>query len=269
MNNRYDVMFKHLHKQKSIALIPFITIGDPSISIFMSIIDILILNGVNALELGIPCSDPIADGVTIQESYRRVLNLKINISQCLQIIQNIRKKYTKIPIGILVYAQTIYSYGINNFYQQSNLVGIDSILIVDIPIEEYTTYYQYSCKYNILPVLICPHNVNNSFWDKIHNFTCAYIYVTSRSGITGYNENNNLLRTKFLCKKILKYQKSLPVQGFGICNVQHIKDAIQDGMHGIIIGSYIIDIIKHKNNLQLMFQKLTNIILQFKKATFF
>ncbi|QJC30294.1 tryptophan synthase subunit alpha [Enterobacteriaceae endosymbiont of Neohaemonia nigricornis] len=271
MNNRYNNMFKILKKKKEVAFIPFVTIGDPSITIFMHIIDILINNGADALELGIPFSDPIADGLIIQKSYNRVLKLNINIIMCFKIIKQIRKKYINIPIGILIYANIICSYGINDFYKQAYNAGIDSILIVDIPLIEYKIYYQFSKKYNILPVLLCPPNADNNFWNQIVLFQCAYIYVVSRSGITGYNiKNNDLLSTKQICKKIFKYHKSVPVQGFGIYNTDYIKQAIKNGVKGVIVGSFIINKInKYQHNPEYLFKKLKNIVINFKHATLY
>ncbi|QJC29844.1 tryptophan synthase subunit alpha [Enterobacteriaceae endosymbiont of Plateumaris sericea] len=269
MKKRYTNMFQCLKKKKESALIPFITIGDPSIKVFFNIIDTLIYNGSNGLELGIPFSDPLADGSIIQKANKRALSLGINIIKCFQLISIIRDKYPNIPIGILIYANIIYSYGINKFYDQCYKSGIDSVLIVDVPIEEFIPFYKKSIKNKILPVLICPPNANNNLLKKISSFHCAYTYVLSRSGITGIDQTiNNTFNISNLFSKLIKYNAALPLQGFGIYTTNHIKNAINNGAYGVILGSFIIKLIEdNQYNSIILLKKLKNIIIKLKYAT--
>ncbi|QJC28060.1 tryptophan synthase subunit alpha [Enterobacteriaceae endosymbiont of Plateumaris braccata] len=269
MEKRYNNMFKYLKNKKEAALIPFITIGDPSIKTFFNIVDTLIYNGSDGLELGIPFSDPLADGPIIQKANKRALNLDINIIKCFKLISIIRNKYPNIPIGILIYVNIIYSYGIKKFYNQCYKSGIDSVLIVDVPIEEFIPFYKESIKNKILPVLICPPNASNFLLKKLSSFHCAYTYVLSRSGITGIDQIiNNNFDISNLFSQLIKYNAALPLQGFGIQTTKHIKNAIKNGAYGVILGSFIIKLIEdYQNDSIILLKKLKNMIIKFKSAT--
>ncbi|QJC28510.1 tryptophan synthase subunit alpha [Enterobacteriaceae endosymbiont of Plateumaris consimilis] len=271
MEKRYNNMFKYLKNRKEAALIPFITIGDPSRKIFLNIVDTLIYNGSDGLELGIPFSDPLADGPIIQKANKRALKLGINIIECFKLISIIRNRHPNIPIGILIYVNIIYSYGIKNFYDQCYKSGIDSVLIVDVPIEEFIPFYKESIKKKILPVLICPPNADDFLLKKISSFNCAYTYVLSRAGITGINEIiSNKFNISNLFSKLIKYNAALPLQGFGIYKTRHIKNAINNGAYGVILGSFIIKLIEdYQNNSIILLKKLKNMIIKFKSATIF
>ncbi|QJC28957.1 tryptophan synthase subunit alpha [Enterobacteriaceae endosymbiont of Plateumaris rustica] len=271
MKKRYNNMFQYLKKKKEAALIPFITIGDPSIKTFFKIVDTLIYNGSDGLELGIPFSDPLADGPIIQKANKRALNLGINIIKSFKLISIIRNKHPNIPIGILIYVNIIYSYGIDKFYSQCYKSGIDSVLIVDVPIEEFMPFYKKSIQNKILPVLICPPNANNFLLKKISCFKCAYTYVLSRSGITGINQIiNNKFNISYLFSKLIEYNAALPLQGFGIYTTKHIKDAINNGAYGVILGSFIIQLIENnQRNSIILLKKLKDIIIKFKSVTIF
>ncbi|WP_343153938.1 tryptophan synthase subunit alpha [Buchnera aphidicola (Mindarus keteleerifoliae)] len=265
--SRYKYMFNLQKKTKNEGvLVPFITVGDPSFNFFLKIIDVLIKNGADALELGIPFSDPMADGPVVQQANLRAFKAGINIETCFSLLSKIRKKYPKIPIGILVYANIVYKYKISNFYTQCSHVGIDSILIPDVPIEESLPFYKESIKKNISQIFICPPNANISFLKKISLYAKGYIYMVSRPGVTGiekksYTIDNNIINT-------LKKYTSVPIlQGFGIHKKKEIKDSIEMGTSGIICGSVLIKIIEKYSEEKKILKKIKKKIKFLKLST--
>ncbi|QCI22139.1 tryptophan synthase subunit alpha [Buchnera aphidicola] len=265
--NRYQKVFDQLYKTKEGCFVPFIVLGDPYLEQSIKIIEVLIKNGANALEIGIPFSDPLADGPTIQKANLRALSNKNNFFQYFKTLKNIRKNNIYIPIGILIYANLIYNQGIDNFYAQCHNSGVDSVLIADVPIEESKIFYETANKYQINSIFICPPEADNNLLYKISLYAQGYIYVLSRSGVTGI-ENKNLLISKDFIKRIKKYNSIPLLQGFGISNIFQIKEAMSSGLSGVICGSAIINIIeKYLNEEDIMLLKIRNMVKKLKIAT--
>ena len=115
---RYDQLFKRLSAKKEGAFVPFVTLGDPTPALSLQIIDALVAGGADALELGIPFSDPLADGPTIQNATLRAFAAGTTTAHCFEILAAVREKYPDLPIGLLMYANLVFSKGIDNFYAQ-------------------------------------------------------------------------------------------------------------------------------------------------------
>lgn len=266
--NRYQKLFKTLQKKQLGAFVPFITVGDPDPTTFMRIIDTLILSGSDALELGMPFSDPVSDGPIIQKSMERALNIGINFSYCLTLLNNIRKKYPNIPIGLLIYANLIFKFGINKFYLHCSKIGVDSVLIPDVPIEEILPFLNAATYYKIAQIFICPPNANEKLIQKITNQGNGYIYLVSRPGVTGYNaEEINTTILLNLIKHIQQQKKILPIlQGFGIHTPIQAKTSLSLGTDGIISGSAIIKIIEtNLTNTEILLRQLHTLVYSMKK----
>lgn len=133
---RYENLFAQLNERREGAFVPFVTTGDPGIEQSLHIIDTLIEAGADALELGVPFSDPLADGPTIQNANLRAFAAGITPAQCFEMLALIREKYPSIPIGLLMYANTVFNDGIDEFYARCKKVGVDSVLVADVPVEE-------------------------------------------------------------------------------------------------------------------------------------
>jgi len=267
MKNRYQELNKTLILYKRACFIPFVILGDPSVEISIKIIHTLIQNGADGLELGIPFSDPLADGPIIQKANLRAFKANITIIKCFEILLKLRKLYNKIPIGILTYANLIFQFGIKKFYLKCSQIDIDSVLIADLPIEESLVFRTHALKNNIHPIFICPPNSNNTFLKKISVYSTGYIYLLSRPGVTGINKNLNL-PSQNLLKKLKKLTQVPIIQGFGISNSHQIKDIILSGVSGVICGSIIIKIIEDNlNNYKNMIEQIKSLSLTFKRST--
>lgn len=158
---RYENLFAQLNDRREGAFVPFVTLGDPGIEQSLKIIDTLIDAGADALELGVPFSDPLADGPTIQNANLRAFAAGVTPAQCFEMLALIREKHPTIPIGLLMYANLVFNNGIDAFYARCEQVGVDSVLVADVPVEESAPFRQAALRHNIAPIFICPPNADD------------------------------------------------------------------------------------------------------------
>lgn len=264
---RYDNVFKQLSARKEGAFVPFVTLGDPSPEQSLKIIDTLIEAGADALELGIPFSDPLADGPTIQNATLRAFAAGVTLSQCFEMLAAIRQKHPTIPIGLLMYANLVFSRGIDEFYAQCAKVGVDSVLVADVPIEESAPFRQAALRHNIAPIFICPPNADDDLLRQIASYGRGYTYLLSRAGVTGA-ENRAALPLHHLVEKLTEYHAAPALQGFGISAPDQVSAAVEAGAAGAISGSAIVKIIeKNLANPTAMLAELKAFVQSLKGAT--
>lgn len=134
--SRYEQLFQHLQSRNQGAFIPFVTLGDPSAEVSLQIIDALVAGGADALEIGIPFSDPLADGPVIQDANLRAFAAGMTPARCFELIAQIRAKYPELPVGLLMYANLVFHNGISQFYETAAKARVDSVLIADVPLHE-------------------------------------------------------------------------------------------------------------------------------------
>ena len=267
LGQRYDLTFEKLAAKNEGAFIPFVTIGDPNAEQSFAIIKTLIDAGADALELGIPFSDPSADGLTIQMAALRALNANINTDVCLDIITRIRAYAPDIPIGLLLYGNLVFARGIDNFYRDVAHAGVDSVLIADLPIRESAPFRQAAIANGVAPIFIAPPNASDTTLQKVAEFSAGYTYVLSRVGVTGTETEAEMTGHK-LIDVLDKYQAAPAVIGFGISKPEQVKAALATGAKGAISGSAVVKIIE--NNLtdhQAMLTALTEFVQAMKQAT--
>lgn len=232
---RYENLFAQLKDRKEGAFVPFVTLGDPSVEQSLNIIDTLIEAGADALELGIPFSDPLADGPTIQEATLRAFAAGVTPTQCFEMLALIRQKHPTIPIGLLMYANLVFSKGIDEFYAQCEKVGVDSVLVADVPVEESAPFRQAALRYNVAPIFICPPNADDDLLRQIASYGRGYTYLLSRAGVTGA-ENRAALPLHHLVEKLKEYNAAPPLQGFGISSRNRLQVPLKPAPPGRFPG---------------------------------
>ncbi|MEI6789774.1 MAG: tryptophan synthase subunit alpha [Myxococcaceae bacterium] len=224
---------------KNAAFIPFWMLGDPDLSKSFDIIEILIKNGADALELGIPFSDPVADGPVVQRAAMRAIAAHANLEACFKLLTQIRQKYPEIPIGLLTYANLAISKGEDWFYGQCAQAGVDAVLLADVPTVEAEYFCQIATKHGIDQVLIAAPNMSQEQIETVARLSRGYVYAVTRAGVTGADTSLNLSSKKLIEK--LKAAGAPPVfLGFGISKPEHVKQAILEGAAGAISGSAVI-----------------------------
>ncbi|AEI74772.1 Tryptophan synthase alpha chain [Candidatus Moranella endobia PCVAL] len=264
---RYQKLFSKLTSRTEGAFVPFVTLGDPSPVLSLQIIDTLISAGADALELGIPFSDPLADGPTIQKANLRAFAAGVTPAHCFELLSSIRAKYAEIPIGLLMYANLVYNEGIDSFYARCAAVGVDSVLVADVPLQESLLFRQAALRHDVAPIFICPPNADSELLHEIAFYGRAYTYLLSRAGVTGSEKRANKPLTQ-LVNALKKYKAAPILQGFGIAEPIQVRAALQAGTAGAISGSAIVRIIEeHVDHSTLMLEKLSLFVSAMKAAT--
>lgn len=262
----YAETFRQLKSRKEAALIPFSVIGYPDFDSSLKIVETLVSSGADILELGLPFSDPTADGPTIQEADFQALKAGITPDRCFQFIEKVRT-FTDAPIGLLIYANLIYRYEIISFYRKAHCTGVNSILIADVPIEEARAFIQAARHTGIDTVFLVSPLTRGKRLRMILDAARGFVYIVSRLGVTGVREN--LHRQVYPILKKVKQQTQLPVcVGFGISTPAQVRTLSKAGADGIIVGSAIIKLIQqHSENSSQMYAELSHFIQSLKAGT--
>jgi tryptophan synthase alpha chain len=264
---RYEAMFDALNAKKQGAFVPFVMLGDPDFDTSVEIVRTLVKAGADALELGIPYSDPIADGPTIQKAAIRALDSDIKPDDCFAIIKAIRDEFADIPIGLLLYSNLVLVKGIDNFYARAKDAGVDSILIADVPLREADRFIAIAQSNSIQQILIAPPNASDETLSQIGNKSAGYTYLLGRAGVTGA-ETAVELPAADLVAKLQKYKVAPPLIGFGISTPEQVQSAISAGAAGAISGSATVNIIEQNlHDNKAMHQSLHDFVTKMKAAT--
>lgn len=273
VTTRYQQTFAQLKEKQQGGFIPFVTIGDPNLEQSFEIIKALIDAGADALELGIPFSDPSADGITIQMAALRALNSGVNTDACIDVIAKVRAYAPDMPIGLLLYGNLVFARGLNKFYGDMAAVGVDSVLIADLPLRESAPFREAAITHGIAPIFIAPPNGCQETLAQVAQCTQGYTYVLSRAGVTGVDtppdaSDEASSPAHKLVAKLQENNAAPTVIGFGISSPEQVKAALATGAAGAISGSAVVKIIE--NNLddnQAMLTALTDFVKAMKAAT--
>lgn len=262
----YKEVFENLKNKNEGALVAFTVIGDPNYKTSLEITKKIVDAGADILELGLPFSDPIADGQSIQAADVRAINSGINTDKVFEFVKEIRN-YTDIPIGLLTYYNLIYQQGINKFYRDSEKAGVNSILIADMPIEESDNIVMESSNNRVNTIFMISPLTNGKRIKRIVAHTSGFIYVVSRLGTTGAKSDLEK-STLILIKRIRKFTNKPLCVGFGISKPEHVKSVIKAGADGAIVGSAIVDLIaKNIKDKEKMLNDVYAYVKDMKKAT--
>jgi tryptophan synthase alpha chain len=227
--------------------VPFVVLGDPEPEASLAIVEALMAGGADALELGIPFSDPIADGPVIQAAAGRAIAAGVTPEICFELIQRIRRTHPEVPIGLLVYSNLVVHDGPEEFFKQAAFAGVDSVLIADIPGVELGPYAEVAITEGIAAIMIVPPNATEACLRRVAQMGRGYTYLLSRSGVTG-TQTEMQKPTRDLVTALEKVGAPPALLGFGISTPEHVREALEAGARGAIVGSAIVQIIAE--NLQ-------------------
>jgi tryptophan synthase alpha chain len=260
--------FRKLKEQGEGALIGYITCGDPEPKYTPGIAEALIEGGVDILELGIPFSDPIADGPTIQAASVRALNAGTTPKMVLEIAREIRKEHD-VPLVVLTYYNPIFRMGLDNFLRLANNCGVSGLIIPDLPVDEAEDYKKIAETYAIDTIFLAAPSTSAKRLQKILEFTSGFLYLVSLFGVTGVREKVEDSTIQLIKKILPSTNGRIPLAvGFGISKPEHVKRIIENGADGIIVGSAFVNIInKNKGNPSKMLREIKGSVQELKKAT--
>lgn len=267
MSNRYQATFSALKAQQKGAFVPFVTIGDPGLELSLKIIQTLVDNGADALELGFPFSDPLADGPVIQGANLRALAAGTKPKDCFELIAKVRAQHPDLPIGLLLYANLVFANGIDAFYAKAQAAGVDSVLIADVPVEESAPFSQAAKAHGIAPIFIAPPNADADTLKLVSDSGEGYTYLLSRAGVTG-TESKAGQPIETILAQLAEFNAPPPLLGFGIAEPEQVRDAISAGAAGAISGSAVVKIIEaHQHDEATLLAKLAAFTTAMKAAT--
>lgn len=268
MMSRFEQRFAQLSAQKQGAFVPFVTLCDPDLARSFEIICTLVDNGADALELGFPFSDPLLDGPVIQAANNRALSAGCSTAESFALLAQVRSKYPEIPISLLLCANLIYAQGLDNFYQRCAEVGVDAVLVADIPLLAAEPYIQAAQKHGVQPVFICPPNADEQTIQGVAQHSQGYTYLVSRAGVTSAENQQQASNLDHLVERLKAHNAPPILQGFGIAKPQQVQQALAMGVAGAISGSATVNIIaENLDNHQQCLAQLAQFVQQMKAAT--
>lgn len=242
--NRYKKTFEQLKKERRIGFCPFAVLGDPSQKGCMSRIEKYLEISPDFIELGIPFSDPIADGPIIQAADERALASGMTPMKAIKLVKEIRvlikKTGRETPIGILTYSNIVLQYGIENFYKDLCAAGADSVLIADVPLEEAKPFVSMSKKHKVQQIFLVSEYTDGKRLRSIEKNSGGFLYVVSALGTTGVRKNLDK-NIEDLVRKLKKQTQMPLVVGFGISSKEHISKLRNAGANGAIVGSLLVN----------------------------
>lgn len=266
--SRFAQLFQDLAKKNEGAFVPFVTLGDPNFEQSFAIVCTLVEAGADALELGFPFSDPLLDGPVIQAANNRALQAGCSTEQSFQLLAKIRTKYPQIPISLLLCANLIYAQGLDNFYRRCAEVGVDAVLVADIPLLACQDYVNTAKANGIQPVFICPPNANDQTIAQIAQYSEGYTYLVSRAGVTSAENHSYASNLDSLVTKLQGNNAAPILQGFGIAQPEQVKNALAMGVAGTISGSATVKIIEqYLDNPSQCLTELAKFVTAMKQAT--
>jgi tryptophan synthase alpha chain len=239
--SRIENTFAALGQHK--ALIPFITAGDPSPDMTVPLMHALVASGADILELGVPFSDPMADGPTIQRASERALKKGVSLRSVLGMVAAFRQKNTTTPVVLMGYGNPIEAMGWDVFAQRCDEVGVDGVLTVDFPPEESHDAFAHLQRYHIAPIFLLAPTTNETRIKQVAQLARGYVYYVSLKGVTGAG-NLDLGAIADKIPQLRQYIK-LPIGvGFGIRDAETAL-AVAKLCDGVVVGSRIVQEIEN------------------------
>ncbi|MEI7530686.1 MAG: tryptophan synthase subunit alpha [Betaproteobacteria bacterium] len=235
-------LFIELKRQGKTGLIPFITAGDPSLEDTVLFMHALVRGGADVIELGIPFSDPMADGPVIQRASERALLNGTSLHSCLDMVREFRKSNSKTPVVLMGYANPIEQMGINEFARLASLAGVNGVLVVDYPPEECRELATSLKLHGIDTIFLLAPTSSSERILAVAKIASGYIYYVSLNGVTGSSNIN----TSDVANAIdhIRKQTNIPIAvGFGISDAASAK-IVGQSADAVVIGSRLVKIIE-------------------------
>jgi tryptophan synthase alpha chain len=242
-DDRIEAKFRELKRHGDGALIAYLTGGDPDPKAFLANSAALIEGGADIVEIGIPFSDPIADGPVIQSSSMRALS---NGTTPLRILDMIRELSSQFPVPFLVlsYYNPILAMGLDRFLQKARESGVDGIVVPDLPIEESEEFRNLSLKHNVDNIYFAAPNTSQTRLRTVLDKSKGFLYLVSLYGVTGPRDSLSPQALEAVKNVKSLARGKIPVSaGFGISRPEHVSAVIQSGADGAIVGSALVRIV--------------------------
>lgn len=261
--NRLNTTFKDLKERKKKAFIAYLTCGDPDLKTTTECLKVISDNGADIIELGVPFSDPLSDGPTIQAASQKALKNNVSLADIIKMVSKIRSKIST-PLVLMTYYNPVFHYGIRNFVHDAKKAGVDGIIIPDLPPEEASQIEMFARKAELATIYFIAPTSSEQRKKIAINHSAGFIYYVSITGVTG--KRTQLPDSIKKDVKELKKITSKPIcVGFGISTPAQAKK-IASFADGIIVGSAIVEKIDKAKSKKDMLKSLGGFIKQMVKA---
>jgi tryptophan synthase alpha chain len=260
--------FQRLKRRNEAALIGYVTAGDPEPQATPRIADALIRGGVDILELGLPFSDPIADGPTIQAASVRALDAGTTPRKVLELAREIRQAHD-VPVVVMTYYNPVFRMGLDAFFRLAKSCMVDGVIVPDLPVEEAADYKQAASASGVDTIFLAAPSTSVQRLPKIVACTSGFLYLVSHFGVTGAKATVEETTIQ-LIKKFLPYTRGhVPLAvGFGVSKPEHVRCMIEAEADGVIVGSAFVNIIqRNMGKIDKMLEELEDYARRLKEAT--
>ena len=268
--NAIDACLRRLKEKGEGALIAYVCGGDPNPKFTPEIVESLIRGGADIIELGIPFSDPIADGPTIQAASVRALKAGTTPKMVMEIAGRVKEIHGSVPLALLTYYNPIFRMGLEKFFSLTSTYGIDGVIVPDLPVEEAEEYKRLAEDHGISTIFMVTPNTTEERLERIINFTSGFLYMVSIFGVTGARERIHQLTLNTIHRIKPQIGDRIPLAvGFGISEPEHVRTIIKKGADGAIVGSALVKVVeRYGDDLENMTGALELNITKLKAGTF-
>lgn len=242
MSRRLDLKLATLAERNEGVFMPYLVAGDPSLELSRTLAHALIDAGADVLELGLPFSDPTADGPLLQAASKRSLAAGTRTEHAFELFAAIRRS-SEVPIALLLYYNLVLQHGVDQFFTRASASGVDAVLIADLPLEEIDPVLHAAEATDIAPIFIVSARTSDARLDKISRYARGYLYLVARLGVTGVRDGVEDELEATIAR--IRARTRLPVlAGFGLSRPEHVERVLSSGAHGAIVGSAIARVIE-------------------------
>lgn len=260
---RIEATFKNLIARKEKALIAYVMAGDPTLAQTGPIILEMEKAGADIIEIGVPFSDPVADGPTIQKAAERALRQGVTLRNILELVAALRRQ-TKVPLILMTYCNPIYAFGIEAFFKEAKGAGIDGVIVPDLPPEEAKEFLSQGRRHLIDLILLVAPTTPSERIQKIIKIGTGFIYYVPLTGVTGSKlTDKEAIRARL---RELKSMTDRPIAaGFGISTPEDAKEIAKE-TDGIIVGTALVRIVETAPSDPGYLSSLTRLVSSLKEA---
>jgi tryptophan synthase alpha chain len=251
------------------ALIAYVMGGDPDLATSASVIDAVVSGGADIIEVGIPFSDPIADGRSIQAADVRSLGSGTTPALVLDLIREAKSRNPGVPIVAMTYYNILFSKGLDRFLEEAKSHGVDGLIVPDLPYDEIRDYAPLAARHGLDAVLLAAPTSTPARMKAIAEHTSGFLYLVSLTGVTGARTDIKQ-STVELIRAAKKYAKRVPLGvGFGISTPDHVRAILGAGADAVVVGSAIVDRVStfQKEGPEKMLSDVEGYVRSLKDAT--
>jgi tryptophan synthase alpha chain len=260
---RIGRLFDCLKQDRRKGLIAYLTAGDPSPEQTPALVDALVRGGADLIELGVPFSDPIADGPVIQRAGERALKAGTTLSGVLEIARKIREK-SEVPLLLFTYLNPVMRYGLERLAQDAVACGMDGCLLTDASVEEAQAYVEAMQRHGLDTVFLAAPTSTPRRLALVARYSTGFVYLVSRTGVTGERESLSAAVTPLI--RAVRSVTDLPLAvGFGISRPEHVAE-LGNQVEAVVVGSALVRVIERYRDDPQLEKQLENFTRELKQG---